>query len=76
MYPEARVFVNASGWGSKNLDDVRDDNSFPNRGQNVFYDTDNCHTMYFRNGQEYTYVIPRPQSHGVVLGGVNQPDNV
>lgn len=76
MFPESSVFVNASGIGSKNLDDVRDDRCFPERGQNVFYRTDDCHKMYFRNGGEYTYVIPRPMSRGVVLGGVKQQDNL
>lgn len=76
MFPESRVFINASGWGSKTLMDVRDDRCFPERGQNVFLHTDQCHTLYFRNGQEYTYVIPRPFAQGVVLGGVKQPDNL
>jgi D-amino-acid oxidase len=76
MFPESRVFINASGWGSKTLTDVRDDSCFPERGQNVFLTTDNCDTLYFRNGKEYTYVIPRPQSKGVVLGGVKQQDNL
>ncbi|OOF92963.1 hypothetical protein ASPCADRAFT_209619 [Aspergillus carbonarius ITEM 5010] len=76
MFPESSVFVNASGIGSKTLKDVQDEKCFAERGQNVFYKTDNCHTMYFRNGQEYTYVIPRPMSHGVVLGGVKQADDL
>ena len=76
MFPESSIFINASGIGSKGLDDVRDSKCFAERGQNVFYQTDNCHTMYFRNGKEYTYVIPRPMSHGVVLGGVKQQDNL
>ncbi|KAJ5112798.1 hypothetical protein N7532_000843 [Penicillium argentinense] len=76
MYPESRVFINASGLGSKTLTDVLDDRCFPERGQNVFLRTDQCHTMYFRNGQEYTYVIPRPQSKGVILGGVKQEDSL
>ncbi|PYH81894.1 FAD dependent oxidoreductase superfamily [Aspergillus uvarum CBS 121591] len=76
MFPESSIFINASGVGSQTLKDVRDDRCFPERGQNVFYKTDNCRTMYFRNGQEYTYVIPRPMSHGVVLGGVKQADSL
>lgn len=76
MFPESSVFINASGIGSKDLSDVKDDQCFPERGQNVFYRTDNCHTMYFRNGKEYTYVIPRPMSKGVVLGGVKQQDSL
>lgn len=76
MFPESSIFINASGIGSKALEDVQDANCFPERGQNVFYQTDNCHRMYFRNGQEYTYIIPRPMSRGVVLGGVKQQDNL
>jgi D-amino-acid oxidase len=76
MFPDSLVFINASGLGSKTLADVRDDRCFPERGQNVFLRTKNCRTMYFRNGQEYTYVIPRPYSGGVVLGGVKQQDNL
>lgn len=76
MFPESSVFVNASGLGSKYLGDVQDAKCFPERGQNVFYRTDDCHRMYFRNGKEYTYIIPRPMSRGVVLGGVKQQDNL
>lgn len=76
MFPESSIFINASGIGSKELEDVKDDKCFPERGQNVFYKTDKCHMMYFRNGKQYTYVIPRPMSRGVVLGGVKQQDNL
>jgi D-amino-acid oxidase len=76
LFPESRVFINASGLGSKTLTDVQDDQCFPERGQNVFLATDQCNTLYFRNGKEYTYVIPRPLSKGVVLGGVKQQDDL
>ncbi|KAL4924223.1 FAD-dependent oxidoreductase [Aspergillus undulatus] len=75
-FPKSRIFINASGLGSKTLTDVRDDKCFPERGQNVFYRTSNSHTLYFRNGKEYTYIIPRPLSQGVILGGVKQRDNL
>ncbi|KAL2830530.1 hypothetical protein BDW59DRAFT_141071 [Aspergillus cavernicola] len=75
LFPESRIFINASGIGSQTLHDVRDDKCFPERGQNVFYHTSNCHTLYFRNGKEYTYIIPRPSSQGVVLGGVKERGN-
>lgn len=76
MFPESSVFINASGLGSRTLKDVQDERCFPERGQNVFYRTDECRQMYFRNGKEYTYVIPRPLSQGVVLGGVRQQENL
>jgi hypothetical protein len=75
MFPESSIFVNASGWGSRDLTDVRDDNSYPDRGQTVFLKSPHK-TMYFRNGKEYTYIIPRPMSHGIVLGGVKQGENL
>ncbi|KAL4800690.1 hypothetical protein BDV19DRAFT_682 [Aspergillus venezuelensis] len=75
-FPDSRIFINASGLGSKTLTDVRDDKCFPERGQNVFFRTKNCNTMYFRNGKEYTYIIPRPLSQGVVLGGVKERNNL
>jgi D-amino-acid oxidase len=76
LFPESRIFINASGIGSKYLRDVRDDRCFPERGQNVFFRTSNCQTLYFRNGKEYTYIIPRPLSQGVILGGVKQRDTL
>ncbi|KAL4882583.1 hypothetical protein BJY04DRAFT_217080 [Aspergillus karnatakaensis] len=76
LFPESSIFINASGIGSQTLSDVRDDKCFHERGQNVFYRTPNCNTLYFRNGKEYTYIIPRPLSQGVVLGGVKQRDNL
>lgn len=75
-FPDSRIFINASGLGSRSLADVQDDRCYPERGQNVFLHTEHCHTLYFRNGKEYTYVIPRPLSQGVVLGGVKQRDNL
>ncbi|EXJ88181.1 D-aspartate oxidase [Capronia coronata CBS 617.96] len=76
LFPASRIFINASGWGSKLLEDVADQACFPERGQNVFYETPNSGTMYFRNGKEYTYVIPRPMSGGIILGGIKQRDNL
>ncbi|KAL3479291.1 hypothetical protein BJX99DRAFT_76110 [Aspergillus californicus] len=76
LFPESSIFINASGIGSQTLRDVQDDKCFPERGQNVFYRTDNCHTLYLRLGTEYTYIIPRPLSQGVVLGGVKETGNL
>ncbi|BCS20448.1 FAD-dependent oxidoreductase [Aspergillus puulaauensis] len=76
LFPESNIFINASGIGSKTLRDVQDGKCFAERGQNVFYRTSNCHTLYFRNGKQYTYIIPRPLSQGVILGGVKQRGNL
>ncbi|KAI9732719.1 MAG: hypothetical protein M1818_007453 [Claussenomyces sp. TS43310] len=76
QFPHSRIFVNASGAGSKTLADVQDRRCFHERGQNVFLRTPKTITMYFRNGNEYTYVIPRPLSGGLVLGGVKQRDDL
>lgn len=76
MFPQSSIFVNASGLGSKYLRDVQDTACYPDRGQNVLYRTDLTGTSFFRNGLEYTYIIPRPLSQAVVLGGVKQRDNV
>lgn len=35
LFPESTVFINASGIGSKELEDVKDERCFPERGQNV-----------------------------------------
>lgn len=75
MFPSSKVFINASGSGSKHLLDALDEKCFYERGQNVFFRTPDSHTMYFRNGKEYTYVIPRPLSGGVILGGIKQREN-
>ncbi|KAH8703120.1 FAD dependent oxidoreductase superfamily [Talaromyces proteolyticus] len=76
LYPQSTVFINASGWGSRDLTDVRDEKSFPDRGQNVRLRTSEHHTMYFRNGKEYTYIIPRPLTGHLILGGHNSRDNL
>ncbi|KAL2854169.1 hypothetical protein BJX68DRAFT_40456 [Aspergillus pseudodeflectus] len=76
LFPDSRIFINASGNGSKTLFDVQDQKCFPERGQNVFYRTANCNTFYFQNGKTYTYIIPRPLSQAVILGGVKQRDNL
>lgn len=76
MFPDSSIFVNASGWGSKLLSDVKDEKCYPDRGQNVFFKTPDTSVMYFRNGKEYTYIIPRPMSGGLVLGGIKQPNEL
>lgn len=71
QFPESSVFVNASGVGPKFIEGIYDENCFPNRGQNVLVRT-KTDKAFTRNGNEYTYVIPRPLQGVVVCGGVNQ----
>ena len=64
---KARVIVNASGVGAKLL--AGDNAVTPVRGQTMFVKTD-FDKLVMREGSEYTYVIPRAGSGGVVMGGI------
>lgn len=70
-FPGSIIFVNASGLGSKHIGGINDKKCFPNRGQNILVKAD-TNTLFTRNGEEYTYIIPRPLQGAVVCGGVNQ----
>jgi glycine/D-amino acid oxidase-like deaminating enzyme len=59
--------VNASGVGAKEL--AHDKDVGPVRGQTMFVKTD-FSELFMREGSEYTYVIPRAGSGGVVMGGI------
>lgn len=72
-FGDSMIFVNASGVGPKYIKGIFDPDSYPNRGQNVLIKTRTDYAVR-RAGKEYTYIIPRPMSGVVVLGGVNQPD--
>ncbi|RFU36281.1 hypothetical protein B7463_g12, partial [Scytalidium lignicola] len=63
----ARIIVNASGVGAKKL--VGDEAVRPVRGQTMFVKTP-FRELFIRDGREYTYVIPRSGSGGVIMGGV------
>lgn len=67
--PPALV-INASGVGAREL--AQDESVLPIRGQTMFLKTDYARCMMLE-GKEYTYIIPRPQSGGVIIGGVKQP---
>ncbi|KAJ5085897.1 nucleotide-binding domain-containing protein [Penicillium argentinense] len=69
----ARVIVHASGLGAHTLAD--DKNVEAIRGQTMFVKTDFAETK-IHQGSHYTYVIPRPQTDGAIMGGVSQPGNV
>ena len=68
----ADILVNASGLGAREL--ASDENVLGVRGQTMFIPC-NFNRAVIRQGSEYTYVIPRMPSGGVILGGVSQPDN-
>jgi len=63
----ARIIVNASGLGAKEL--AGDEAVMPIRGQTMFVKT-GFNELVMKEGSEYTYVIPRMGSGGVILGGV------
>jgi D-amino-acid oxidase len=63
----AKIIVNASGVGAKEL--ASDDAVVPVRGQTMFVKTD-FNQLFMREGSEYTYIIPRAGSGGVILGGI------
>ena len=63
----AKVIVNASGVGAKNL--AGDEEVEPVRGQTMFVKT-SFMELVMREGTEYTYIIPRMGSGGVVMGGI------
>jgi len=64
---KSKIIVNASGVGAKTL--ATDEAVRPVRGQTMFVKTD-FEEMVMREGSEYTYVIPRAGSGGVILGGI------
>ena len=62
-----KIIVNASGLGAREL--ARDEAVKPVRGQTMFVRTD-FEECVMREGSEYTYVIPRAGSGGVIMGGI------
>jgi D-amino-acid oxidase len=63
---KAGIVVNASGVGAREL--AGDAGVRPVRGQTMFVKTD-FSEIFMKDSGEYTYVIPRPGSGGVILGG-------
>ncbi|KAG0650011.1 D-amino-acid oxidase [Hyphodiscus hymeniophilus] len=63
----ATVIVNASGVGARKL--AQDEAVRPIRGQTMFVKS-NFEELVMREGSEYTYVIPRMGSGGVIMGGI------
>lgn len=64
---KAKLIVNASGVGARQL--AGDENVKPIRGQTMFVKTD-YEELLMIEGSEYTYVIPRSGSGGVIMGGI------
>lgn len=75
LVPDAALLINASGLGSKSLNDVRDDKVYPIRGQTVLVYAprfrDAKYTRCYSRITPYgaSYVIPRARSGQVILGG-------
>ncbi|CAG8957615.1 hypothetical protein HYFRA_00010482 [Hymenoscyphus fraxineus] len=63
----SRLLINASGVGAKHL--ANDTSVHPIRGQTMFVKSD-VEKLFMLEGTEYTYIIPRPLSGGVIIGGV------
>ncbi|KAF2189187.1 FAD dependent oxidoreductase [Zopfia rhizophila CBS 207.26] len=80
-FPKATLLVNCTGLGSLKLEDVKDMNLYPTRGQTVLVAEPKVpiERMYFRSPKridpETTYVFPRPLGGGVILGGSRQDGN-
>jgi D-amino-acid oxidase len=64
---DVKIVVNASGLGAKAL--AGDEKVKPVRGQTMFIKT-SFNELVMKEGSEYTYVIPRAGSGGVIIGGV------
>jgi glycine/D-amino acid oxidase-like deaminating enzyme len=64
---KARLIIHASGVSASKL--AADKNALPVRGQTMFVKSD-FNELVMREGSDYTYVIPRPGSGGVILGGI------
>ncbi|KAH7323685.1 putative FAD dependent oxidoreductase [Rhexocercosporidium sp. MPI-PUGE-AT-0058] len=64
---ESKIIVNASGVGARVL--AVDEAVTPVRGQTMFVKT-GFSQLVILEGSEYTYVIPRAGSGGVIMGGI------
>ncbi|KKY29091.1 putative d-amino acid [Phaeomoniella chlamydospora] len=79
--PGAKAYFNCTGIGAKRLGDVQDSSVYPQRGQILLVESpkEPIGRMYLRasarQGIEPTYVFPRGDRGGVILGGCRQPDN-
>lgn len=67
------VIVHATGLGAYNL--ARDKDVVAARGQTMFVKTD-FNELVMLQGSQYTYIIPRMHSGGVIIGGISQEGNL
>jgi D-amino-acid oxidase len=72
---KADIIINATGLGSEKLNGVNDQQVEAVRGQTMWVKSDYTGFMAIRHGIEYTYVIPRALSGGVIFGGVSDSSN-
>lgn len=75
LFKDAMLLVNATGLGSQDLADVRDEKLYPIRGQTVlvnaprFREESVARCINSLSGSGPSYVIPRARSGQVILGG-------
>jgi len=62
-----KIIINASGLGARKL--AGDESVRSIRGQTMFVKT-SFNESVMKEGSEYTYVIPRAESGGVIIGGI------
>lgn len=67
------VIVHASGLGAFDL--AVDQDVVAARGQTIFVESDFDELMMLQ-GSQYTYIIPRMYTGGVIIGGVSQQGNL
>ncbi|KAJ5679324.1 hypothetical protein N7462_007568 [Penicillium macrosclerotiorum] len=68
-----KIIVHASGLGALHL--ANDKDVMAIRGQTMFVESDYDEIMMLQ-GSEYTYIIPRMHTGGVIMGGVSQEGNL
>ncbi|KAJ5088419.1 hypothetical protein N7456_012035 [Penicillium angulare] len=75
MFPEVYAIFNCTGLGSYTLGGVKDSNLYPSKGQTFLVQAppEGVSKMYYRSnlrlGASNSYIFPRGQHGGVILGG-------
>ncbi|XPS80089.1 D-amino-acid oxidase [Ascochyta lentis] len=79
--PDTTLVLNATGLGALKLEDIKDTNMYPTRGQTVLVaePKEPMKRMYYRSPKRIdpttTYVFPRTLGGGVILGGSRQDND-